>query len=445
MSTQPPWRSRFRDPHLTIPDPPLSCESMRAQTGALRVVVLVSMLLSGLRLSASDNLIVNDGFESDELGYLAMWSTEAYQNDAESVRFFATEEQKRTGARSFAIANLKPNDARALQWVRVEPDTYYRLSCWIMASGIGTEGVGANISVLGSTSAAGGLTDTKGQWQLVELWGKTGPEQHALGVMVRLGFYGNLATGIAIFDDVILQKMDAPPGGDTPVISFSSNASGGTLPVVRGAVASQAPPGFVSRGLFNAALALLAVAFAAAAGFLWRSSTWRQLALRGGSAAARVSSHADGGLEDIAGGGATSLDRQRLRGKPAIQAPRAIEHRSSQRKPVTAEVSVRKKGRDGKVTILRLLTRDISDGGLFVLSDDLSILELDQEVSLDATVGGKAVALGKAIVMRAQERFDKKGQPAGGGFGLMFTDFSAKMAKARRLLAAAATGGQQTP
>jgi len=36
----------------------------------------------------------DDGFETDELGYLAMWSMEAYQNDAESVRFFATTEQK---------------------------------------------------------------------------------------------------------------------------------------------------------------------------------------------------------------------------------------------------------------------------------------------------------------------------------------------------------------
>jgi len=37
--------------------------------------------------------------------------------------------------------------------------------------------------------------------------------------------------------------------------------------------------------------------------------------------------------------------------------------------------------------------------------------------------------------MRAQERFDKKGQPAGGGFGLKFVDFGLKMTKARRTLA----------
>jgi hypothetical protein len=87
------------------------------------------------------------------------------------------------------------------------------------------------------------------------------------------------------------------------------------------------------------------------------------------------------------------------------------------------------------------MSQDISDSGIFVLSDDLEILELDQEVSLETTVRGKPVSLGIAVVMRAQERYDKKGQPAGGGFGLMFLDFGLAATKARRGLAAARPAG----
>ena len=105
------------------------------------------------------------------------------------------------------------------------------------------------------------------------------------------------------------------------------------------------------------------------------------------------------------------------------------------RRAVPTEVSVHKSSRDGGTSVLRLMSQDISDGGIFVLTDDMSILELDQEVSLEAKLHGKPVSLGRAVVMRAQERFDKKGQPTGGGFGLKFADFGLKMTKARRTLA----------
>ena len=95
----------------------------------------------------------------------------------------------------------------------MKPGTNYRLSCWIYAQGIETPSIGANISVLGATVAAGDLRDTGGKWQLVELYGKTGPQQQAIAVLARLGFYGSLATGLALFDDFTVEELAKPPAG----------------------------------------------------------------------------------------------------------------------------------------------------------------------------------------------------------------------------------------
>ncbi len=95
----------------------------------------------------------------------------------------------------------------------MKPDTNYRLSCWIYAQGVETPSIGANISVLGATIAAGDLRDTGGKWQLVELYGKTGPQQQAIAVLARLGFYGSLATGLALFDDFAVEELAKPPAG----------------------------------------------------------------------------------------------------------------------------------------------------------------------------------------------------------------------------------------
>ena len=162
---------------------------------------------------ASANLAANGGFELEELGSVAMWSTSAWVQSDEAVRFFVTSDAKHGGSRSFAIANLQPNDSRAMQWIAVKPGTNYRLSCWIYAQGIETPSIGANISVLGATVAAGDLRDTGGNWQLVELYGKTGPQQQAIAVLARLGFYGSLATGLALFDDFTVEELAKPPAG----------------------------------------------------------------------------------------------------------------------------------------------------------------------------------------------------------------------------------------
>lgn len=217
----------------------------------LAVLAVLAVISSSTAFAAAapaagtpPNLVINNGFEEDRLGLLSMWSTEAWVNTADAVRFFTTEQLHHSGKRSFVIANLQKNDSRGVQWVTVKPNTLYRLSAWVMAQDVDSAGIGANISVLGSTSAAGDLKSTGGKWVYVEMYGRTRPDQASLAVVVRLGFYGSLATGYAMFDDVALQAVSALPAG-TRAIDFGANDASevfpaGTVPRTRAEIAEPA-------------------------------------------------------------------------------------------------------------------------------------------------------------------------------------------------------------
>ena len=208
------------------------------------------------------NLAGNGSFESDVLGQVAMWTMEAQTNNVNAVRFFTTDVEKRSGIRSLAIANLQPNDARAVQWIRTRPDTWYRMSCWIQARDIATEHVGANISVLGSTRLAGDLRDTGGQWKYVELLGKTGPRQYSVAVLCRIGFYKSPAKGLALFDDFSFEELPGPPSGRYDTVDLGSNTGRRGRGSRHRRFAIEAPPGFVPLEILlasSAAFASLAV------------------------------------------------------------------------------------------------------------------------------------------------------------------------------------------
>ncbi|MGI6688015.1 MAG: hypothetical protein ACOX6Y_06665 [Christensenellales bacterium] len=57
------------------------------------------------------------------------------------------------------------------------------------------------------------LYDTRGDWQQVELYGKTGGRQTEITVFARLGGYSGEAMGEAAFDDISLMAVDKAPSG----------------------------------------------------------------------------------------------------------------------------------------------------------------------------------------------------------------------------------------
>jgi hypothetical protein len=112
----------------------------------------------------------------------------------------------------------------------------------------------------------------------------------------------------------------------------------------------------------------------------------------------------------ISGFSSRSLQAGRLRGGRRRGAAHEIEHRGFARDPLEAPITVRRRRKDAGVDTFRFQTANVSDGGLFLPSQDISLLGLDDEVTLEVLRENAKVELGRAYVVRA-------GQD---GFGLRF-------------------------
>ena len=125
---------------------------------------------------------------------------------------------------SLFVENLQDNDARFSQTLWVEPDTLYRVSGYIMAEDCPEEGYGASLSIEDIYVSTAGLHDTAGQWQYVEMYGETGPDQTELTLMARVGNYGSTHTGRAWFDNIEMVPVDSVPDG-AMLASFATPAA----------------------------------------------------------------------------------------------------------------------------------------------------------------------------------------------------------------------------
>jgi hypothetical protein len=309
-----------------------------------------------------------------------------------------------------------------VQWIAVKPGTYYRLSCWIYAQGIEAPTIGANISVLGATVAAGDLRDTGGTWQLVEMYGKTGAKQHAIAVAARLGFYGSLATGLALFDDFAVEELAGPPAGKVAVNLDTTR----TLIVQPMPRAARPAPALRRLGslftqpalnLIVAVLAVLVLAAMVVAAFALASAL---VTRRYGPAVAAPSGRIPiAALISGANGRPSPIGRPR--GGRRRGAAHEIEHRVWARDPLQAPITIRRRRRDAGIDTFRMRTTNASEGGLFLASEEISLLALDDEVSLEVLRDDAKVDLGRAYVLRAERE----------GFALRF---AAPNARIRQML-----------
>jgi len=378
---------------------------------ALLVVLPPCAIFAASPAVTSANLVVNGGFEDEELGSVAMWSTSAWVPADEAVRFFVTSDAKHGGSRSFAIANLQPNDARIMQWIAVKPATVYRLSCWVYAQGVETPSIGANISVLGATVAAGDLRDTGGTWQLVELYGKTGPKQQAVAVLARLGFYGSLATGLALFDDFQVEELARAPAGK--VVANLDSAEMVVVQSLPPSPSGEERPGWLQRlvsfrwlralftppwlYLVGTLLGLLVLAAIVVAVFALASAL---VTRRYGPSVAAPSGRIPI-TALISGFSSRAPLAGRPRGGRRRGAAHEIEHRSWPRIALDAPITVKRRRKDAGVDTFRLRTVNACEGGLFLASEDISLLGLDDELNLEVLRENVKVELGRAYVVRA--------------------------------------------
>jgi hypothetical protein len=100
------------------------------------------------------------------------------------------------------------------------------------------------------------------------------------------------------------------------------------------------------------------------------------------------------------------------------------EKRKAARKPVFVTTIIRKSGPAGATAgdyeIMEFRTQDMSNGGIFISTENLGIFDLGDEVEILVDDDGKRYYEGKARVVRSARVFTGEGNPIESGFGLMF-------------------------
>ncbi len=152
-------------------------------------------------------LLKNGGFEEiTEDGLPEHWDPDAYFRDADISAYSVTQGLEGSAA---LVTNRSANDARFMQVVSVRPGTLYRFSGYTKADADG--GSGANLSVSGLYVFSEPVYRTDGEWEYVELYGRTGASQRLVTLFARLGGYSAESTGEAAFDSLSLMAVqDAP-------------------------------------------------------------------------------------------------------------------------------------------------------------------------------------------------------------------------------------------
>ena len=176
------------------------------------LIVIEMFLLAAPAGAEGDNLLVNGDFKIlNNDGLPESWFVDAYRLDP-GYSVFSMTEGKDGETSAILIQNTAKNDARLAQTVSVSPESLYCFSAYVRADGV-REGHGANLSVEGLYAFSEKKYDTDGQWQKIEYYGETGPDQHEVTVFARVGGYSGESKGAAAFCNLSLEEVEELPDG----------------------------------------------------------------------------------------------------------------------------------------------------------------------------------------------------------------------------------------
>jgi len=171
------------------------------------LVLIVSLVHCSPALSAAHGELVTNGLLSQGRdGEPVGWRHSACGSGPEAVKF--SWELSAAGVGVLKITNLQLNDSLWAQRFAVSPSTWYRVSGWVRTQNA-VPTIGAHLTVehgFGSTD----LRKTS-DWQLLEFWMKTKPDQKSEELQCRLGGSSALSTGTAYFTAISFSEGKPPP------------------------------------------------------------------------------------------------------------------------------------------------------------------------------------------------------------------------------------------
>ena len=97
------------------------------------------------------------------------------------------------------------------------------------------------------------------------------------------------------------------------------------------------------------------------------------------------------------------------------------DKRKSERRKVHLTTFVRKELPGGGYSLMQFMSRDLSEGGIFVSTDDLSLFDLGEELSVIVDQDRQRLFEGQAKTVRSARIYESSDTLTESGFGLMFT------------------------
>ena len=189
---------------------------MKKKAAALVAMLCVCLLFPIVAWAADTDIVKNSDFEyvgTD--GMPEGWRASGYQINKSATVFLHDTEVFFSGHASVSVENIQENDARFEQTVPVEPNTTYKISCYIRAEGISRGKTGANISLLNCWGSSNPVYDTNGGWERAEAYVQTGLRDKTMTIALRIGAYSSENTGKAWFDSVSVEQVASAPYGET--------------------------------------------------------------------------------------------------------------------------------------------------------------------------------------------------------------------------------------
>ena len=183
-------------------------------------LLIIFFSLICISVSGSENLVKNGGFEEISGGMPLYWQPDGWKMDPADTRFYTGTESPHSGKYYAGIENKQSNDARFIQVIPVEPNTVYKLSCWIRAKAYDPTRTAASVSVLQGnfSESSESLRDTGGNWYYTDLYVRTYSSERDLRVCIRLGGFSNDIAGKAEFDDFRVEKVSDADAGSAKVV-----------------------------------------------------------------------------------------------------------------------------------------------------------------------------------------------------------------------------------
>lgn len=97
------------------------------------------------------------------------------------------------------------------------------------------------------------------------------------------------------------------------------------------------------------------------------------------------------------------------------------EKRKCERKKIMIATMVRKRIPVEGYEIMEFKSKNLSIGGIFISTEDLTLFDLGEEIEILVDDNGKRYFQGKAVVVRSARIVTEEGKQVESGFGLMFS------------------------